>query len=157
MNAHLWMSLFVLAGAALSLLGACGPDASRSGGEPPAAREYTAAQKEALMAAGNGIVEGVRPFVAVPPAQRLALDEVGVLVPEVDAIACLDRAAIIINARRRKRLPVPKPVYFAAFTVAAAARERPFQTVPNLIEFCNTMSTELSNSGFVLPEASRSR
>jgi hypothetical protein len=155
MNAHLWTGLFLLAGATLSLLGACGPDASRSRGEPAAAREYTAAQKEALTSAGNGIVEGMRLYKAVPPAQRLVLDEVGVLVPEVDVVACLDRAAIVISARRHKRLEVPKPAYVAAFSVAASAREPWFQTVPNLIQFCDKMSTELSKSGFVLPEASR--
>jgi hypothetical protein len=144
-------TMFCLAGVTLSLLAGCGSDAPRARKEPPVAREYTAAQKEALATAGNGILEGLRPYHVVPNAQRLVLDEVDALVPEVDVATCLDRAAIAVDVRRRQRQPVPKPVITAAFTVAAVAREAGLQTIPNLVESCNRMFAELANAGYKVP------
>jgi hypothetical protein len=151
--------VFPLVGVALSVLVACGPDASSTadgqGAKP--SREYTAAQKEALAAAGHAILRGALPRMAVPPALRPVLAEVDALVPEVDVDTCLDRAGGIVYARRRRRLQVPQPLYVAAVGVSVVTREPWYQTVPNLIEFCSRMSTELSSSGFVLPKVPYAR
>jgi hypothetical protein len=134
------------------VLEACGPEAPSEGmpsGAPPA-REYTAAQKEALVAAGQAILRGERPARVVPAAQRPVLAEVHAMVHEVDVDACLDRAAIIVAMRRRLRDRVPPPLHVAAIGVSVVTREQWYQTVPNLIDFCRRMFTELERSGLKL-------
>jgi hypothetical protein len=134
------------------VLGACGRDALEGSApaESAGVREYTAAQKEALVAAGQAILRGERPARVVPAAQRPALAEVHALVHEIDVDACLDQAAIIVAMRQRVRERVPAPLHIAAIGVSVVTREQWYQTVENLIDFCRRMWTELERSGVAL-------
>jgi hypothetical protein len=136
------------------VLEACGRDAPEK--SPPAgageARTYTAAQKEALVSAGQAILRGERPAQVVPAAQRPALAEVHALVREIDVDKCLDQAGIIVGMRRRTPglERVPHKLHVAAVGVSVVTREQWYQTVENLIDFCRRMYTELEQSGLDL-------
>jgi hypothetical protein len=108
---------------------------------------YTPEQSAALQQAGFAIYDGKRPTDNLSAASLEQLRGVSAMFQAIactagpctryprDFVACMDDAAALIRLHR-DRVPIDRNVYIAAMGVSVVTREIPYQTPPQLAEFC---------------------
>jgi hypothetical protein len=120
-----------------------------------AALTYSEAQRAALIEAGFAIKRGAEPTKVLPPGSVETIGRVEEMIHgvecappvaakrcahyRIDVEQCIDDAGRLIGRRARDRTSVDYNLIIAAYGVSTVIREVPYQSVLNLIDFCQRL------------------